>query len=183
MTTTTPNQTATILATVADSEGLHPMDVARFADLLAPFDLTPADVTPADITTASTMARSEMAAIRQRVNVLNGGQASDPVLSSTRRARPTATPTLAPKRKKTGKRAKIFGYAVTAVIRWCGANGWNLEDTALACLTLSGKDVSDVTLKLQLKAGAVGPENNWNKRGAPADLTKAEIRQLKAAVL
>jgi hypothetical protein len=82
--------------------------------------------------------------------------------------------------KKKPVRAKAFGYSVTAVLRWMGANGWNdrFEDAMIAICTISDNyNISDVTIRLQLKAGLEG------KRGAVAPLTEAQGRALERAAL
>lgn len=67
------------------------------------------------------------------------------------------------------KRWLVFGsYPVTAVLRWMGKNGMTFEQARKACSHLGCEDVSDITLNLQLKAGAKG------ERGEPAALTAEE---------
>lgn len=72
-------------------------------------------------------------------------------------------------------RAEIFGYSVTAVLRWMGLNNWTFEDAGVACATLGAGGISDTTIRIQLAAGKKG------ERGEPAPLTKAQAKQLKQA--
>jgi len=84
-------------------------------------------------------------------------------------------------------RAKAFGYSVCAVLRWMGANGWadRVEDATIAICTVSENyKISDVTIKLQLKAGArMVSDHDWDtmKMGKVAPLTEAEGRALERA--
>ena len=102
------------------------------------------------------------------------------VVSGRATRKPTTTVKPARVMKKKPVRAKAFGYSVTAVLRWMGANGWHnrFEDAMIAICTISDNyEISDVTIRLQLKAGLEG------KRGAAAPLTDAQGRALERAAL
>jgi hypothetical protein len=65
----------------------------------------------------------------------------------------------------------VLGFALTAVIRWLGANGHDKE-SARQCLARVGADaVNDSTLGVQLGKGRKGVE-------PPAPLTAEQARQL-----
>ncbi len=69
------------------------------------------------------------------------------------------------------KRPKIFNHPTTAVIRWMGTDCWDFDEAKTA-LTEMGADVSDITIRIQLRAGKTGD------RGPPAKLTDEEINTL-----
>lgn len=78
-------------------------------------------------------------------------------------------------KRKMGKvvRAKIFGYSATAVLRWMGANDWTFEDAGLVMAGFGAGRISDVTIRLQLKAGKDG------MRGPAAPVTASQVKKLK----
>jgi hypothetical protein len=79
-------------------------------------------------------------------------------------------------RKSTGKQVKIFGeFAATAILRWMGANDWKFEPALLAIVTLGCPDLSESTVRIQLRAGKKG------ERGPIPTLTKSQVAQLKKA--
>lgn len=91
-------------------------------------------------------------------------------------AKPTVTVTKpAPVAEDKSERVKVFGYSATSVLRWMGANGWDADEAGVAMLTLGAGSISDVTIRLQLKAGAEG------KRGPAAPLSRAQAKALKDA--
>ena len=73
-----------------------------------------------------------------------------------------------------GNRYTIFGKSVTSVLRWMGKQGWEFEDARKAVRS-AGCECSDVTIRIQLLAGADG------KRGKPARLTKEQQLALTEA--
>lgn len=95
---------------------------------------------------------------------------------ATRTAAVVAEVVAKPKRKSTDKpvRAKLLGYSITSVIRWMGAEGWEFDDV-VAVLTYGDDmvNLSDVTIRLQLKAGRDG------SRGPAAPVTPAQAKQLR----
>lgn len=80
-----------------------------------------------------------------------------------------------PKRSQNGNevkhRTKLYGYAITAIIRWMGKSHWEFHE-AKKVLTGLAIDVSDVTIKIQLKEGKQGGGK------PPAPLTKQQRREL-----
>lgn len=72
-------------------------------------------------------------------------------------------------------RGQIFGQPVTAVLRWMGKAGIEFDAAKCAVATLGCAGVSDTTVRIQLRAGAKG------ERGEPATLTRAQVKQIKAA--
>ena len=75
-----------------------------------------------------------------------------------------------------GRKYKIFGYNVTAVIRWMGADAWTEEDTRLALNLLGLKEVSSNTIKAQLRAGRDGSNEL-------ASLTPDQDERLNAVIV
>lgn len=71
----------------------------------------------------------------------------------------------------TKKRRKLFGFPMTAVIRWMGKENWKFEE-ASEVLGLHNVDVAPETIRAQLRAGRKG------QRGAPANLTSAQVDEL-----
>jgi len=82
---------------------------------------------------------------------------------------------LVPDTKAGSKRKKLFGYALTYVIRWMGQSEWTFRQAkkALAVLDLP---VADATIRAQLHAGANG------ERGEPATLTDDQSDRLYQAL-
>ena len=158
---------AQLLASLADSNGMWARDVVNFPLTLATAGLTQEDCSSEVIEEAHSIDRRALRQLQGRVSAHNAQFEEAPVV--VEEFKPAA------KRKATGKRAKIFGHSVTAVLRWMGKNDWSFDDAALAVEELGGKMIADVTVKIQLKAGKVG------QRGAPANITPSQARQLRAA--
>jgi hypothetical protein len=75
--------------------------------------------------------------------------------------------------KPGGKRVKIFGQSITAIIRWMGSKEWEYED-ALRVLRHFGVDVVKVTITSQLHIG----KNGLTRLGEPAKLTADQVKEL-----
>lgn len=71
---------------------------------------------------------------------------------------------------------RIFGFHATAVIRWMGTDAWTEKDTRVALNRLGLKDISDNTIKAQLRAGRDGT------RGDPAKLSKDQDERLNSII-
>ena len=87
---------------------------------------------------------------------------------------PTGDTKKNPQSSRTPKHTELFGYSITAVIRWMGKNGWKLEEARKALGRLE-IHCADATVKTQLSAGSQGT------RGEPAPLTSDEIQTLDEA--
>lgn len=172
----------------ADKMGLRPADVLVAPTKLAAHGIDPATVTADVIAAATIIDRHESRELLGRAAELNSK------LEARRNPKPVATnsdvpaartvvtakqPSEAKAARETNAepktRIKIMGFAVTAVLRWMGAKSWSFEDAATAITTLGATDISDVTIRLQLKAGKDG------KRGSAAEITSAQAKKLKAA--
>lgn len=81
----------------------------------------------------------------------------------------------AKERPAPGARTKLYGYPTTAVLRALGAAGWDAA-TAGKAVRAKGAEVSDITVKIQVKAGRDGDAS----RGDPAALTADQIAELRA---
>lgn len=178
------------LAVAASTHGLFARDAARFNDVLADVNLTTDDMTEEVIETAHDMSRDAIARIRSKIEkhnqeVMRKGMDTESVV--TINDQPVTVENVKtdnkqqrvakkPARPTTGKRGDIFGHSATAVLRWMGKEGgWSKEDAGKAVRTMGGKDIADATVSIQLKAGAKG------ERGAPADITKKQAKELRAA--
>lgn len=75
------------------------------------------------------------------------------------------------------KRIDCMGYAVTAILRWMGANGFSTAQ-AKAAMASMGVEVSPVTCSIQVSAGRKGDSS----RGPVPDLTKDEIATLRSHI-
>jgi hypothetical protein len=84
---------------------------------------------------------------------------------------PSPLPT--PKTTRKQVRAMVFGFSITAVLRWMGKEGWNFEDASVVCASVGAAKIADVTIRLQLKAGKDG------LRGPAAPITAAQAKQLR----
>jgi hypothetical protein len=76
-----------------------------------------------------------------------------------------------------GGQYRLFGFSVTAVLRWMGRQGWKAKE-ALAVLTALDTEhgclCNQGTVNIQVRAGAKG------ERGEPAPLTPTQAEQLEA---
>lgn len=75
--------------------------------------------------------------------------------------------------EKGGKRYNLWGFPITAVLRWMGKNEWKMEHAKRALHGLGITDVADPTYSAQLRAGKKG------ERGEPAKLTPEQIAELR----
>lgn len=75
--------------------------------------------------------------------------------------------------KKGGKKYKLWGFHVTAVLRWMGGDAWTFGDARNALKLFGVPDVGDATVKAQLLAGRKG--GDCDGRGPAAPLTKDQI--------
>lgn len=69
-------------------------------------------------------------------------------------------------------RQTLFGYAITAVLRWMGKERWDFTQ-ASAALEAQGVQIAPATIRAQLLAGRQG------KRGDPAPVTPKQAKALK----
>jgi hypothetical protein len=76
---------------------------------------------------------------------------------------------------QTRKRYELFGYPVTAVLRWMGKEGWTKKE-ALKALAHFNVKCSPNTVTIQVRRGANGVE------GYPVPITPEQARQLNQAV-
>lgn len=75
-----------------------------------------------------------------------------------------------------GGKYRIFGFHVTSVIRWMGADAWTESDTRLALNRLGLKEVSNNTIKAQLRSGRDG------SRGECAKLSLDQDEKLNSVI-
>lgn len=170
MNNTTPAQR---LAVAADKHGLWPADAARFADIREEFNLTVDELTPAVIDEAHRLHRQSIRKLKDRIEAV-----ARPVNVRASLCGVEVSAVVKPARKpqrKTEKRAKVFGFSSVSVIRWMGANGWDLDDAGTALLTITGQNPADATLRKQLKAGRDG------HGGTIAPISDSQARRLKDA--
>lgn len=171
------------LSKLADAHGMSVRGVCKFPDLLEEVGLEENDVDPSDIIEAEAKDRMAWAKIQSRVDALNEKikerekkalerlGAPPPKAKSAPKEEPSPTPTKQKVKERTGKKAKIFGFPLTAVVRWMGKEGFNYSQVVTVVEHFEF-EVVEVTLKIQLSAGKKG------LRGPPADLTLSQERQL-----
>lgn len=71
-----------------------------------------------------------------------------------------------------GGRYEVFGFPVTAVLRWMGKNDWKVKQARCVLDKMGLQAVATPTLQAQIGAGRNG------QRGDPAALTPAQVKQL-----
>ena len=82
----------------------------------------------------------------------------------------------APKKTST-RRAKIHGYATTAILRWMGANGFTFEQAREALKHYGdANEISDASVKMQMYDGSTGKF----RFGGLVELTHAQAAELNA---
>lgn len=150
------------LARLADSEGMRPQDVIRFPDLLEKIGLEPDDVSELTAHHASEMLSNHDEFVRQWVKDWNGVEDPKPEESK---------PVVEVQESTHTKRQKLWGYPVTAVIRWMGSEGFTWQEAANVLKKL-GVDVADSTIQIQVRAGETGA------RGPAANLTPDQANKL-----
>jgi hypothetical protein len=74
----------------------------------------------------------------------------------------------------TKKQFDLFGFPVSAVLRWMGKQGWTFGEARTVLNSLGLSAVADGTINAYLLAGRKG------QRGDPADLLPADIQQLES---
>lgn len=167
---------------IADHHGITHASVGRFPDLLEPYGLQAEQITPAVTSAALNYHRREMERLRARVKAINerrgfGVGETQPKALKGAKARPTqATGSQNPAPPKPAKNSNgLFGYPVTAVLRWMGANGWSVTDAATALANLN-IEVALATIRCQVAAGKKG------QRGEPAAISPAQAQELNRAL-
>jgi hypothetical protein len=186
------------LAALADQNGMLAKDIVSramkgsgpFLDMVESVGLADVDLSPALAKQADALNLAASERIKQRLKAIADSRKQEPKIddetqhdadsATTDDPMPVPKPakTKPPKPPKIGKqeKAKLFGFHITAVLRWMGANGWSKKDT-LQVLKVKGiTEVAESTVAIQLKAGATG------KRGEPAPLTKAHAKDLKSCL-
>lgn len=171
------------LIEAAENAGVTPTAAATMPELLARFKLTPERVSPGVVGYAEVALATYDRDLRYRVKQYN--DKIDPPKPQPAKAeeRSTTAPDedngdelvpVARKRKEDkGKaRSNVFGFPVTAVLRWMGLDGFDAQE-ARACFNALGVEVADATIQIQLRAGKRG------ERGAPAQLTEEQQDHLR----
>lgn len=176
------------LSDLAAAKGMTPQDIATFSEHVTAAGI-PYPVPPHILRRAHELYRNSADGMLwrcdgRRVNevvkevTLNEAQE---IVQASRKA-PSVRKPQPPKQEKEEKapasaspfkaRQTLFGFAATAIIRWLGKKGIDLA-YAKKVLERNGlTDLSDSTIKIQLRAGAKG------ERGEPAPLTEEQAAQL-----
>lgn len=186
-----------LVAAIADREGIAERDVVKFPALVTPYKLAVEVITDEVIEKAVRINRAKVEAARAvieahnativppapAVEVIEETPAGEEVAE---KAPSSASPAIKPKKATKDKsaaetkpekalRVLAFGrYPATAVIRWMGVNGMSV-DQAVAVMAGLGLVVSIDTIRIQLRAGA----KNDGSRGEPAALAADEIKKVK----
>lgn len=163
------------LARLCDIYSMRAVDVVLRPKLLAEAGLEDVPLPEAVVIEAQRLDREAAQAIRDRVERINA-------LLAPARSVPTRQESVkellsnSMHSKAPGeKRSKIYGYPVTAVIRWMGKREWDVKESVRVLKAL-GVDMAISTVRIQLRAGAVGDKT----RGEPAALTPDQIKELNA---
>jgi hypothetical protein len=80
--------------------------------------------------------------------------------------------------KKGGKKYRIWGHPVTAVLRWMGGDAWTFDDARTALKLLGVPDVGDNTVKAQLLAGRKGGDCDGRGPAAPLSMDQQNTLNL-----
>lgn len=159
---------ATALAHLADEYACTITWIARQSDILAGVHIDPAAITDEVIAEAAHYFNAlNDRSVRQAMKKWNQG-AGEEVQIETK-----SDGAKAPRKMGKVLRAKVLGYSATAILRWMGAHDWTFEDAGVVMATAGAARISDVTIRLQLKAGKTG------QRGPAAPVTPAQAARLK----
>ncbi len=171
------------IATIADKEAYTINYVANSSELLAAYGVDTVTVSQnlSQVVAAASLLFREainhtLAVVRKHnAKVHSEPTYNIPVTQIEIGGKTAATPKL-PRATVKPVRAQIFGYSVTAVLRWMGANGWEFGAAVTACENMAQcYKLSDVTVRLQLKAGKDGT------RGPAAPVTPSQAKSLRNA--
>lgn len=173
-TTSVNNEIAAQIAAIADEQGV----TVRFvAEQLKRNGMD--GVTDELVAESSRILRDEVDSVLRRARHLNEGRGHVQVVEAGAKVQMVEAgakvQVVVPKKERVmGKviRGNILGYSATSVLRWMGANGWSFEDAAVVCAATGCARISDVTIRLQLKAGKDGT------RGPAAPVTAAQAKKL-----
>ncbi len=100
-----------------------------------------------------------------------------PIIPPTRPAPVSIGDPVNPPEKKPRGSYDLFGFPVTAVLRWMGKEGWTFHDARKVLDAYDLQEVADGTIRTQLGCGKRG------ERGEPAPLTPEQVKQLEEARL
>lgn len=146
------------LARAANEAGMTPADVAQFPKLLKPFKLKPDKITPLIIHQANAIFNEHSAWLAKFEVDWNRryGYSEEFVKEDKPESR---------------SRTSLYGYPITAVIRWMGTDCWDFEEARAAFKALN-IPVADATIRAQLRAGERG------ERGNPAPINSLQAKEL-----
>jgi hypothetical protein len=163
------------IANLADQNGIYPRHVATDAELLAKLGVDPSELTADIMASADRLFYRAIHETMDRINRYNARCTPTILpLAEEHFVQPAEESTPKPPRKVT--RAQIFGYPVTAVLRWMGKTGWDFEAAITAVTTITNAySLSPSTVRIQLRAGKKG------ERGEPADITPSQAKKLRLA--
>jgi hypothetical protein len=163
------------IAALADHYGIYPHHVKEDAAILAEQRIDAAELTVEVMTHADRLfqkAINETLAKADRFNGYARSGSTSAVVTEEYKDAPAEKKERAP---RIVHRARVFDYSVTAVLRWMGKNGWDVEDAFAAVTDISGEyGLSMSTVKIQLLAGKKG------QRGEPAPITPSQAKTLKS---
>jgi hypothetical protein len=163
------------LAWCAEMNNLRVADLTRFPELLDKIDFEPEEVTPRLRSEAQAIISSHNVTLENWKEWWNKTFHPEPERPDWRNdpnGKLDAGNFQAQHIKlDVGKRSKIYGHPVTAVLRWMGQEDWTKADAKKALRKL-GIDIADSTVDIQLRAGQRG------ERGDPASLTKQQENDL-----
>jgi len=180
--------TASQLLKAADRYGMFVKDVVDSHRIMHQYGLRKKDITPEVLGIAAAMDRRHFEGVQSACGIINRmgclikhqtawGKSGLPTFSEylesiqppkveAPKSEPSSAPTSDPSPASGRSVQKIYGFPVTAVIRWMGTEGWTREQAAKV-LSAYEVEVSPATIAIQLKAGKIKDTS----RGEPASLT------------
>jgi hypothetical protein len=179
------SRAARLLAKLADSNGgvgAH-LRKPRYADQLSRIGFRVEDLTDDLLQAAVAVERLAAERVAELIDEVNapilaaqaarGVHPLDEGEVERRRKSSKRTKSVSSRLREPSKRVKIFGHPTTAILRWMGSNEWGWQD-AKRVLVLCGADVSDTTVKIQIRNGQRGGSDY----GEVPELTSAQKLEL-----
>lgn len=148
---------AGLLVLLADHHGMLSADLARFPELLSiskpKIRLRPEQISASVLARASRIEHDYTMDLAKRVKEWNAKYSPDPVEFESEGE--MATPVVSPRFGRI--KPKLFDVSIKYVIRWMGAEGWELDDVR-KCLLAVQIELKDVTINDYIREGRRGDE-------------------------
>lgn len=177
-----PVSAAEAIFRIAEKHGINCVDVLRFPNVAKETGLSEKELTRTNALQGEAIRREKMAEIQGMIKAHNKRVMEESaevvqipqeaVRESGKKEKPSKVQQ--PSVSEPGKRQTLEGFALTAVLRTLGRDGWKFDEAKVALKAL-GLTPADGTIRAQLLAGRQGT------RGEPANLSKATILKLEKA--